>query len=157
MIIFFLGYFIRGIKGFQLIHNKHLYFFHFNTLCCDPSVSKPATSRSLELLGIIWELSSLNSSQSPCAPTRLPQPNLTVSRKAALFYFWGCSKAFSPILESELWTEELQPLLCFNGHLSVPWRALRNHISQEISILSPTICGVPFHRCWPYWWFLKTI
>lgn len=53
MIIFFLGYFIRGIKGFQLIPNKHLYFFHFNTSCCDPSVSKPATSGSLELLGII--------------------------------------------------------------------------------------------------------
>ena len=36
---FLVTYLVRGIKGFMLIHNKHLYFFHLNPLCCDLSVS----------------------------------------------------------------------------------------------------------------------
>lgn len=44
---FFLGYLVRSITGYKLIHNKYLSIFHLDPLCCDPSVSKPARSESL--------------------------------------------------------------------------------------------------------------
>lgn len=43
----FLGYFIRSITGYKLIHNKYRSIFHLDPLCCDPSVSKQAKSESL--------------------------------------------------------------------------------------------------------------
>lgn len=46
MIFFCCYYFVRGIKGFKLIYNKHLYFFYFYLWCCDPSVCYPARSGS---------------------------------------------------------------------------------------------------------------
>lgn len=41
---FVLGYFVRSITGYKLIHNKYLSIFHLDPLCCDPSVSKQARS-----------------------------------------------------------------------------------------------------------------
>lgn len=47
VLVFFLGYFVRSITGYKLIHNKYLSIFHLDLLCCDPSVSKSARSESL--------------------------------------------------------------------------------------------------------------
>lgn len=38
MIFFFFLLLCQRHKGFKLIHNKHLYFFHLNPWCCDPSL-----------------------------------------------------------------------------------------------------------------------
>lgn len=44
LVFFFLGYFVRSITGYKLIHNKYLSIFHLDPLCCVPSVSKLARS-----------------------------------------------------------------------------------------------------------------
>lgn len=49
--IFFFWLLCQRHKGFKLIHNKHLYFFQLNPLCCDPS----ARSGPQKLIRKLWE------------------------------------------------------------------------------------------------------
>lgn len=78
MIFVLFCYFVRSIKGFMLIHNKHLYFFHFNVCAVilqflnqqgltpnnSPGRCEKVHPESLHLSG----------SKAPLRPT---QPNLT--------------------------------------------------------------------------------